>query len=214
MTDEELIELEGYYNNLLLMGETSFVYDYFEITKTGINEESPKGKWTLKRIVSTKTPLNIVIPDFIQVIGANSFCYHSKPIVSVEIPDGVEKIGKAAFRDCPITKVVLPSTLKKIDMLAFYTNKLRELYIPDSVEQIGAGAFCYNEFLKSLSLPSGIILYDNAFKYCGRYYSKSEINFEVRTNPNTPDFNPIVCHHHAFYQSPSGELAKEYLCTA
>ncbi len=61
----------------------------------------------------------------------------------VVIPDGIEIIGRNAFKNCAsITKVIIPQGARKIGEYAFYgCSNLESISIPKSVNAIGSFAF-------------------------------------------------------------------------
>lgn len=68
------------------------------------------------------------------------------------IPDGVEIIRQAAFRNCEeITNIVIPNSVKEIQREAFAGCRgITTLVVPDSVEEIGDYAFD-RDFLSDIS---------------------------------------------------------------
>lgn len=93
----------------------------------------------------------VIFPSTLKSIGACVF--QGADLTEVILPEGVEEIGRGAFKWCnQLEKVILPSTLKSIGSGAFdastqspnnYTNYLLEVFIPKSVEFINYFAFEY-----------------------------------------------------------------------
>lgn len=85
------------------------------------------------------------------------------------IPDGITKIGKAAFDGCTgLISLKIPDSVTEIGEGVFSgCNGLTSIVIPDSVTEIGDSAFAYNTGLTSLEIPGSIteIGYD-AFYGC------------------------------------------------
>ena len=213
---EELKELNSYYNNLLMLGETSFIYKGFEVTKKRVAENSEL-KWLLKN-PPRKRSEGIKIPFFIQVIGAYSFYsrYQHRYIEKIVLPEGVEIIEERAFNGCFLEAVSLPSTLRKIDAYAFACCNLKELFIPDNVETIGRYGFLGNKQLRKISLPSGILLDFKAFEACGRDMFSTDLSFEVREKLGDTANTPLRIRVKglAFVESPFGKEARKYLSYA
>lgn len=87
----------------------------------------------------------------------------------VVIPEGVEIIGRKAFRECTnITSVVFPSTLTRIGDDAFYKcNGLTSVTFPEGLTSIGKAAFYKCTGLTSVVLPEGLISIESqAFSSC------------------------------------------------
>ncbi len=95
----------------------------------------------LKRYIGTDK--DIVIPAECKTI-AHSVCYGGD-IVRVEIPEGVEEIGNAAFFSC---------------------EKLEEVIIPASVKKIGAQAFdCCPKLSRIVNLSKVSLLYNQVIRF-------------------------------------------------
>lgn len=97
-----------------------------------------------------------------------SCCYNKNDVFS--IPNGVQTIGKNAFRNNPIKKVILPPTLKVIDEYAFYgaTCRESEIIFPESLEEIHDEAFGGFVFFHNgcVAFPSNILsISKNAFDF-------------------------------------------------
>ncbi len=124
--------------------------------------------------------LNLVIPDTITDIKANTFSFfHFESIVisknvktigyrafyfaetrSIEFTEGLETIGEGAFEcfdgDYSSYGFALPSTLKRIEKHAFSSSELTMVEIPDSVEYIGERAFYQCKDIFMLTIGSGV----------------------------------------------------------
>lgn len=92
---------------------------------------------------------------------------------TLEIPEGVTKVGEYAFYEVAIEKVVCPSTLKTIDDYAFMFESstdakgyLTDIELNDGLQTIGYRAF-KAQGLTSLTLPSTVTtLGGGAFYQC------------------------------------------------
>lgn len=79
-----------------------------------------KDKKTLVKIPSKLLESSYVVPDYVEVIGANSFdnCTRLRGLI---IPEGVKKISQSAFSGtCNITNMVIPKSLTEIEGWAFF----------------------------------------------------------------------------------------------
>ena len=87
----------------------------------------------------------------------------------VVIPEGVEKFGHSAFRNCKIRSVVLPDSMDRIRAKAFYQCKnLKSVRIGDNVDTIEESAFAECCSLKHIDIPAGIkTINDYAFLNSG-----------------------------------------------
>lgn len=57
----------------------------------------------------------------------------------LNLPTGIEEIGKYAFCNCRLEIITLPATIKKIAEEAFYGAKFRQLTLPDNLKMIETG---------------------------------------------------------------------------
>ena len=78
--------------------------------------------------------------------------------ISLDVPEGVTRIGDGAFSENEnLKEVQLPSTLKAIGDCAFWVCRcLEEIHLPESLESIGRDAFteCYS--LKEFFIPKNV----------------------------------------------------------
>ena len=81
----------------------------------------------------------IILPSTLKTIGGLAY----RNIKKLQIPNGVETVGKYAFRGClELRKVTLPPSVRKIEDYAFAScSKKKDVYIPESVTDIACSAF-------------------------------------------------------------------------
>jgi len=85
---------------------------------------------------------------------ANNASLNGKEVV---IPEGITKIGFAAFQGTGITKVVIPSTVTDIDQYAFYgCTKLETVVMLCDIEYIPARMFSTCSALNYIQIPSSV----------------------------------------------------------
>ena len=79
-------------------------------------------------------------------------------IDKVVIPEGIEVIGKSAFKNCENLEIVeFPSTLKEIRTSAFEgCTSLRDVIIPEGVEVIQQKAFYGSTHLWKAKIPTSV----------------------------------------------------------
>ena len=77
--------------------------------------------------------------------GTTLIAYPNKKGDTFAVPSGVETIGYGAFAETDVASVELPEGLKVIDRAAFFgCSKLQEVKLPESLTEIGAVAFGSN----------------------------------------------------------------------
>ena len=110
----------------------------------------------------------ITLPETVRYIESAAF-WGCKSLVSVNIPDGVEKIRDNTFADCSVLeRITIPSTVKVIERRAIYgCTALRFLVIPEGVELIDANAFSECDALITLVLPGSLKMIGNSIVSAG-----------------------------------------------
>ena len=84
---------------------------------------------------------SVEIPDGVTEIGRAAFSGNGS-VISVKIPDSVTIIGEGAFRNAKYLRTVnIPSSVTSIGEQAFYGTDIRALSLPDSLTSIGEKAF-------------------------------------------------------------------------
>lgn len=114
---------------------------------------------------------DIAIPDILdgyEVKGIGdgySNLFYNKGITSVQLPSGMEYIGRNAFNNNLLTGINIPGTVTIIEAGAFSENQIKNLVIPEGVENIGASAF-FNNRTVSVTLPNSLTsIGERAFMY-------------------------------------------------
>lgn len=85
-------------------------------------------------------------------IGEKAFS-NCKSLYLIELPEGVEKIGKSAFSSSSLVFLKTPSTLKEVGNSAFFNTKLFGVSLNKGLKTVGSSAFetCYS--LQGLLYP-------------------------------------------------------------
>lgn len=109
------------------------------------------------RLVSCLTDAAMVIvPKKVRVIGSLAFTRRAK-LKKVQLPDGLERIGRDAFSDCDaLEEVVIPASVKAIAPYAFGgCESLKKVTFLGEVQSLSRTAFsdCFN--LYTILVPQG-----------------------------------------------------------
>lgn len=109
------------------------------------------------RLVSCLTDAAMVIvPKTVRVIGSLAFTRRAK-LKKVQLPDGLERIGRDAFSDCDaLEEVVIPASVKTIAPYAFGgCESLKKVTFFGEVQSLSRTAFsdCFN--LYTILVPQG-----------------------------------------------------------
>ncbi len=126
----------------------------------------------------------VELPDGLEKIGKDSFnwCYNLDSIV---IPDSVTVIGSYAFYECEsLESVTLPESLTRIEDYVFYACPIKDIQIPPNVTSIGSAAFTGYSFT-DIEIPASVIYIDNDAFGPVVYYDSNLENIEVASDNTT-----------------------------
>lgn len=109
------------------------------------------------RLVSCLTDAAMVIvPKTVRIIGSLAFTRRAK-LKKVQLPDGLERIGRDSFSDCDaLEEVVIPASVKTIAPYAFGgCESLKKVTFLGEVQSLSRTAFsdCFN--LYTILVPQG-----------------------------------------------------------
>lgn len=94
------------------------------------------------------------IPDGIRIIGHFAFC--NGRFKSIKLPDGLTRIGIAAFFECDyLTEITLPNSVEYLGESAFHGCDLGKVTFSKNLKAIPAGCFDSN-FIKEINIPSSV----------------------------------------------------------
>ena len=88
----------------------------------------------------------------------------------VQLPEGLQTIGDAAFYNSFLDEVVIPSTVTDIGPNAFRHTYPKEVVVPEGITDLVGSIFrdCY--FLQHVTLPPGAIVYRLLLEQDGKIY--------------------------------------------
>ena len=98
----------------------------------------------------------VIVPKTVRVIGSLAFTRRAK-LKKVQLPDGLERIGRDSFSDCDaLEEVVIPASVKTIAPYAFGgCESLKKVTFLGEVQSLSRTAFsdCFN--LYTILVPAG-----------------------------------------------------------
>lgn len=118
--------------------------------------------------VNLRDVTSMNIPEGVEKVGIGAF-YNCKELTSVTIPESVTAIGDGAFRNCTkLSNVKFSDGVKTIGRRAFENcRSLDGLTLPNTLEEIGEIAFEDCSSLSSIVIPQNVnMIGDAAFSGC------------------------------------------------
>ncbi|MBQ6844949.1 MAG: leucine-rich repeat protein, partial [Agathobacter sp.] len=108
----------------------------------------------------------IEIPSGVEVIGKNAF-KHCNKLTTVKFSEGLKKIEDNAFMMCSsLTTIELPESVTSIGIETFYASGLTKIKIPRNVISIGTGVFRGCSNLSDVELTNVEMIGESAFEDC------------------------------------------------
>lgn len=101
---------------------------------------------------------------------------------SIVVPDGVEIIGKCAFKNCKkLSEVVLPDSIRIIEDFAFEGCLIKKISLPEGLESIGFSAFRNNFVDRSIRTVFDVEI-PSSLKYLSVNFDVNFLNIEQSGN--------------------------------
>lgn len=124
-----------------------------------------------------KTLKDFIIPEGITKVGEAAFWDSS--VESVSVPASVTEIDNEAFQDCKSLKAFnIPNSVKRLGTGIFYgCAQLEELTLPEQLDSI-PGDFCAGAAIKKIAIPESVTrIGEFAFSECA---SLAEVNIPAK----------------------------------
>ncbi len=110
------------------------------------------------------------IPNTVTKIGDNAFMQagsHANPFTIDMSAANIKEIGASAFQGCnTLLSITLPEGLEKIGDLAFASTKITEIKLPSTLDSLGSSAFADCHELRTVEFKSWPLIGANAFQNC------------------------------------------------
>ena len=117
--------------------------------------------------ISVCEQLETVSMPAVTHIGA--MCFAGSYMPSIDLPNGLQQIGEAAFSGCYcLEKLVIPESITYIGKGAFHACKsLKEITLPNTLTSIGESVFSDCMALTDITIPNSVkTIGKNAFNLC------------------------------------------------
>ena len=124
-------------------------------------------------------------------------------LTHVEIPEGVQRIATACFKDRKhITSVTLPNTLRELVGWEFAGTGLTEVYIPDSVRDLDGNCFDGCHELQTVYLPRNMTRFGSSERDCACFQNCEKLERIYYASEKVTYFNSAFegCPHFLFIQ--------------
>lgn len=165
--------------NVTTIEPVNFSYSYF--TNITIAKENPKymaenGAIYIKDENGNKGEMLVfvdssattyTVPEGVERIGDAAFITRSN-LKSIELKEGLKSIGKDAFQGTGLTTIKIPSTVTSIGDGAFQScQSLTTVELPNSITEIKNSTFFNCRLLQTIKIPEGVTTIGNmAFYSC------------------------------------------------
>ena len=126
----------------------------------------------------------VTLPEGLEAIGDHAF-YGATNMVSVSIPDTVNKIDAQIFRDCTSLKsVIIPEGVEELGGYTFNNNtSLTSVTLPSTLKVMGNNEFANCTSLTSIVLPEGLQEFGTyLFQNCTALEEVTILSFTETTN--------------------------------
>lgn len=108
-------------------------------------------KEVMKKLIQRESYMTLDIPEGVTKIGDFAF-YTTPTLTSVTIPNGVTRIGREAFSQCTsLRSINIPNGVTTIGQYAFDRTAFTSIIIPSTITSISIGAF-NNSSLESVTI--------------------------------------------------------------
>ncbi len=147
-----------------------------------------------------KADSTYTIPSSVTTLAINSFNY-TKNINSLTLPDTVTTLSNECFGHAKIKSIILNDNITVIPRSCFSGSFIEEIVIPDSVEAIEYGAFYSCDYLKNITIGSGVkTIADSIFQYCDEltaiHYKGTEAQWsEIAIHEENEYLNNMAIHY-------------------
>ena len=187
------IDYNAFHNNISLKTITipNQLEDEFAMSGVFVAKDTINSGFTYDKdmIDGDYLPRTIIFADGRKSISRTIMNEFYKDAVQVVLPEGVETIGKEAFKYCEhLDSIEINDGLKEIGESAFATlTGLTEINLPEGLTTIGAGAFESCTGIKEITMPDTVTSAgDNAFNGCTKLRS-------IKLSEGLTELNKQLC---------------------
>ena len=154
------------------------------------------------RLISCLTDASmIIVPKTVPTIGSLAFNRRAR-LKKVQLPDGLDRIGRDAFSDCDaLEEVIIPASVTTIDPYAFAScDNLRKITFLGEVKHLARTSFFDCDNLLSVLVPEGKEKY-----YRKQLHITSESDTLVLGNKYKPEVDDQAKHEDVDKATPKAD---------
>ncbi len=120
----------------------------------------------------SRTAEEYVVSNTVKTIGAYAFA-SVQSLKKITLPEGLIKLGKAAFLGCAFSTITLPEGLTEIPEDCFIASNLQTLCLPRSVRSVGRSAFFNCDNMSKLIVRNPACVFEGMNdEFVGVYYPR------------------------------------------
>ena len=123
------------------------------------------------------------------------YCFHSRDIENIELPDTVTSLKSYAFYGCKKLKTLkLSQNIQRIENFCIYNTSVSELHLPETLQAIGSYGIANNAELLNIDVPA--LVRDigfKAFKECSNLTTAMiRSSFVTLQKPDNDSYNLFI----------------------
>lgn len=96
-----------------------------------------------------------------EISTISDFAFYGYPLTSIDIPEGVTRIGWRAFDECYLTNITIPGSVQEIDGGAFANSGITDMYLYPTTPPTLANTSAISNYTTTIHVPIG---YGDAYK--------------------------------------------------
>ena len=150
-----------------------------------------------------KSMKHITLPSSLKVI--DEYAFYRMPLMSLNLPDGIERIGNHALYGCNFTHFTTPSLITTVpDGVFCECESMISVELSESVTEIEQYAFYFCYSLRNVAIPSTAVVAGNAFMFCSDLRNIFDYSADAIIHALKHRFDGLPIHKLLYYQPYEG----------